>query len=69
MNWEKIQSRLSVPGLALVLLGVATVTQAPALLKLALKDKAERWIMPFKAFGLALTILGAVILLDLIPGL
>lgn len=69
LNWEKIWSRLSVPGITLLLVGVLTCTQAAKLCRLVWKDKGERAILPVKFAGLAAALLGALILLDLIPGL
>lgn len=69
MNWERVLARLSVPGLTLLVLGVLTCAQSAKLCRLALKEKGERAILPVKVAGLAMAILGAAILLDLIPGL
>ncbi len=69
MNWERVLARLSVPGLTLLVLGVLTCAQSAKLCRLVLKEKGERAILPVKVAGLAMAILGAVILLDLIPGL
>ena len=69
MNWEKVLSRLSVPGLTLLVLGVLTSAQAAKLCRLVFKERGERAILPVRITGLVLALLGAAILLDLIPGL
>ena len=69
MNWEKIFSRLSVPGLTLLLFGAVACTQATKLCRLALGEKGERAVLPLKIAGLLIALLGALILLDVIPGL
>lgn len=69
LDWNKLLSRLSVPGLTLLVLGVCTCAQATKLCRLVWKDNGEKWIMPVKILGLVLTVLGALILLDVIPGL
>lgn len=69
MDWNKVLSRLSVPGLTLLVVGVLSCAQATKLCRLIWKDQGERWIMPLKIFGLVLALLGALILLDVFPGL
>ena len=69
MDWQKVLSRLSVPGLTLLLVGILLCLNSAKLCALALGDRAERAVTPLKLFGLVLAILGAAILLDLIPGL
>ncbi|MCI5846771.1 MAG: hypothetical protein SOZ54_05260 [Candidatus Limiplasma sp.] len=63
MSWQKIASKLSVPGLALLLAGAALCLTAPKWCK------KEKQALPCKAAGLALALLGAAILLDIIPGM
>lgn len=63
MNWQRIVSKLSVPGLALLLAGAVLCLAAPKWCK------KEKQALPCKAAGLALALLGAVILLDIIPGM
>ena len=63
MNWQRIVSKLSVPGLALLLAGVVLCLAAPKWCK------KEKQVLPCKAAGLVLALLGAVILLDIIPGM
>lgn len=67
MDWQKMLSRLSIPGLILLVAGVALSTQAARLC--GLMGKTERCALWLKLVGLALVLLGAVILLDFIPGL
>ncbi|MEA5015751.1 MAG: hypothetical protein VB099_14450 [Candidatus Limiplasma sp.] len=67
--WEKMMGRLSVPGLLLVTAGAVLVVQAAKLCRVLFKDNGEKLILPVKILGLALAVLGAVILLDWIPGL
>ena len=61
MNWQKTLSRLSIPGLVLLVLGAVACTQANRL--------QERFVLPVRIAGLAAVLAGAAILLDLIPGL
>ena len=67
--WEQVMGRLSVPGLLLVPAGVVLVFQAAKLCRLLFKDNGDKAVGPVKLLGLALVVLGAVILLDWIPGL
>ncbi|MDD3336645.1 MAG: hypothetical protein PHI98_14225 [Eubacteriales bacterium] len=69
MDWNKLFSRLSVPGLTLLVVGMIGCFQATKLCRLVFRERGERWIMPMKLVGLALAVLGALILLDVIPGL
>lgn len=69
MNWDKVFSRLSVPGLTLLLFGLIASTQATKLCRLVFREKGEHAIMPLKIVGLAIAILGALILLDVFPGM
>ena len=63
MNWPKIASKLSLPGVALLLAGAALCLAAPK------ACRRQRLVLPLKAAGLALALAGAVILLDIIPGM
>ena len=63
MNWQKAMERLSIPGLILLLLGAVAATQA------AKYCENKRLCMIARIAGLVSALLGAVILLDLIPGL
>ena len=63
MNWQKVLSRLSIPGILLLVLGAVACTQA------AKVCKSERLTLCVRIAGLALALAGALILLDLIPGL
>ena len=63
MNWQKVLSRLSIPGLILLMLGAVAATQA------AKYCKSERLCMIARIAGLISALLGAAIMLDLIPGL
>lgn len=69
MNWELIWSRLSVPGITLLVLGSMMCVQAVKLCRLVFKEKGERAIMPMRVIGLIIALIGAAILLDFIPGL
>ncbi len=69
MDWQKVMSRLSVPGLTLLLAGGLLATQAMRLCRLVFGDRAERAVLPLRIFGLVVALLGALILLDFIPGL
>lgn len=63
MYWQTLQSRLSIPGLALLLLGAVVCTLAPRHLK------RERAALAARFGGLLLAVLGTLVLLDYIPGL
>ena len=63
MNWQKALSKLSIPGIMLLALGAVAATQAEKYCK------NERLCMIARIAGLVSALLGAVILLDLIPGL
>lgn len=67
--WQGVASRLSIPGLVLLLLGAGVIGSAPKLCAWLFKQGGERAIMPVKVAGLVLAVLGALILLDLIPNL
>ena len=63
MNWQKVLSRLSIPGMALLALGAVAATQAGRLIR------NERLCMAVRLAGLMAALLGAAILLDVFPGL
>ena len=63
MNWQKVLSRLSIPGLVLLALGAVACTKAVRLCK------TERLAVIVRIAGLLLAILGTAILLDFVPGL
>ena len=67
--WEKVASRLSVPGLALIAVGALLCVQAQRLCAWAFREKEARFVLTAKIAGVALALLGALILLDFIPGL
>ena len=69
MDWQKVLSRLSVPGVTLLLAGVVVCVQATRICRLVLGDWGERAVLPVRLAGLALALLGALILLDVFPGL
>ena len=69
MDWDKALSRLSVPGLTLLVVGGVMCSQAARLCRLAFGERGDRAVLPLRLFGLGLALLGAVILLDFIPGL
>lgn len=69
MDWQKVLSRLSVPGITLLVVGAALCTQAVKLCRLLPNNKGERAVLPVRIIGLVLALLGALILLDVIPGL
>ena len=63
MNWQKVMERLSIPGLILLALGAVAATQAGKYCK------NERLCVIARIAGLVSALLGAMILLDLIPGM
>ena len=63
MNWQKVLSKLSIPGVLLLALGAVAATQATRLCK------SERLCMAVRIAGLMIALLGAAILLDVFPGL
>ena len=63
MYWQKVLSRLSIPGILLLALGAVACTQAPKI------SKSERLTSAVRIAGIVLALAGTVILLDLIPGL
>ena len=63
MNWQKVLSRLSIPGIMLLALGAVVCW-------LARKANGSKCLVSVMyAAGLLLALAGAVILLDFIPGL
>lgn len=69
MDWEKVLSRLSVPGITLLLAGAVLCVQATRLCRFVLRERGERAVLPVRIVGLVLALLGAMILLDVFPGL
>ncbi len=69
MDWQKVLSRLSVPGVTLLLVGVLLCVHALRLCRLVFGERGEKAILPVRLIGLALAIFGALILLDVFPGL
>ena len=69
MDWEKGLSRVSVPGITLLLVGAVLCVQATRLCRFVLHDRGERAVLPVRIAGLVLALLGALILLDVFPGL
>lgn len=67
LNGEKILSRLSVPGVTLLVLGAVLGFQAEKLCRLVLKEKADKVALPMRLLGLLMALLGALILLDVFP--
>jgi hypothetical protein len=65
--WQGVASRLSVPGITLMVMGALLSFEAPKLCTLVSKKEGERAIAPMKVAGLLLAVLGALILLDVIP--
>ena len=63
MNWQKVLSKLSIPGIMLLVLGAVAAIQASRFCK------NERLCMVVRIAGLILALLGAAILLDVFPGL
>ena len=63
MNWQKVLSRLSIPGVILLVLGAVTASQAERLFE------NGRLCMAVRAAGLMAALLGAAVLLDVFPGL
>ena len=67
--WQDVLARLSVPGLILALLGAILCYGAPKIAPRIWKQGGDQAIMPMKVAGLALAILGVLILLDVFPNL
>ncbi len=67
--WQGVLSRLSVPGVALLVIGAALCFAAPGLSRRLFKRGGERAVTPLKVAGLVTAIAGALILMDLIPNL
>ena len=67
--WDKVSSRLSVPGLLLLAVGALLCFLAPRICAWLWKKRGDRAVMPVKVVGLVLALAGALILLDFFPGL
>jgi len=67
--WQGVLSRLSVPGVILVVVGAVLCFAAPGLSARLWKRGGERAVTPMKVAGLAMAVLGALILLDVFPNL
>ncbi len=65
--WQGVVSRLSVPGLVLLGLGVVIGYGAPKIAAWLWKSKAERAALFLRVAGLVLAILGTLMLVDIIP--
>jgi hypothetical protein len=65
--WQGVVSRLSVPGLVLLGIGVAVGYGAPKIAAWLWKGKGERAVLFVRVTGLALAILGTLMLVDIIP--
>lgn len=69
---EKVLSRLSVPGVALLVIGAALCFGAEKLSGLVFRgdaEKARKATTPLKFGGLLVALAGALILLDVFPNL
>ena len=66
---ERVLSRASLPGLALLALGAWWILGAQGLCRVVFGEKGQRFVMPLKGLGMILAIVGALIVLDFIPGL
>jgi hypothetical protein len=64
---QGVLSRLSVPGLILLVLGAVVCLWAPKLSALLFPKGGERATLPLKVAGLVVAILGGLILLDVFP--
>ncbi len=69
MDWDQIFSRLSVTGVTLLLVGMVLCLYATKLVRFIFRDHGERLVLPVRLLGSAVAVFGALILLDLIPGL
>ena len=65
--WDDVLTRLSIPGLALLVLGMVCTYLAPTLSRWLFKQNSSKAEMPIKLGGFVLAVLGALILLDFIP--
>lgn len=65
--WQGVLSRLSIPGVALMAMGALLTLDAKRLSNLVWKQGGDRAVMPLKVAGLVMALLGALILLDIIP--
>ncbi|MCI6376457.1 MAG: hypothetical protein MR842_01675 [Clostridiales bacterium] len=69
MYWQRTLSRLSLPGLALLILGAVLCLRPAWALRLFPSQRREGLQTPVRLAGLAAALLGALIALDFIPGL
>ncbi len=67
MYLQEVLSRLSVPGLILLLLGAVLGYGAGGICRGLFGQGGERAVVPMKVAGLLLALAGALILLDIIP--
>ncbi|MCE5344067.1 MAG: hypothetical protein LLF96_10880 [Eubacteriales bacterium] len=67
--WQGVLSRLSIPGVLLLVLGGVMCFAAPWLSRRVFKRWGERAATPIKVIGLVIVILSTLILLDFIPNL
>ena len=67
MYWQEVLARLSIPGVVLLAIGLLLGYGATWLSRVLFKSGGERAIVPMKVVGMAATLLGALILLDIIP--
>lgn len=67
MDWNGVLARLSVPGLILLVAGAVLGYGARRLAPLFFGKGGDRAVTPMKVVGLGLALLGALILLDIIP--
>ena len=67
MDWNGVLERLSVPGLILLAAGAVLGYGARWLAPKLFAKGGDRAVVPMKVVGLALALLGALILLDIIP--
>lgn len=65
--WEGVLARLSIPGITLLALGALMCYEAPKLSAMLFARYGDRATVPMKVAGLGLALLGALILLDIIP--
>lgn len=67
MYWQNVLSRLSTPGICLLVLGAVLGYGARWLSGKVFGQGGERAVVPMKVMGLVLALAGALILLDIIP--
>ena len=65
--WQTVASRVNVPGLLLLALGVVLSFGAPRLSRWLGKWGGDRAILPMKVAGLVLAVLGAIVALQILP--